>query len=90
MFYCYVIQIIYVFYFYFFQTTFKAPLGSDPIALDLQGMGKGLAWVNGFNIGRYWPSYIAEDTCSAEACDYRGEYGDKKCVTNCGNPTQRW
>ncbi|GMY36491.1 beta-galactosidase 15-like [Fagus crenata] len=73
-----------------YKTTFKAPLGSDPIALDLQGMGKGLAWVNGFNIGRYWPSYIAEDTCSAEACDYRGEYGDKKCVTNCGNPTQRW
>ncbi|KAG5546987.1 hypothetical protein RHGRI_012874 [Rhododendron griersonianum] len=74
-----------------YKTTFKAPLGTDPVALDLQGMGKGEAWVNGQSIGRYWPSYLAEeDGCSTEPCDYRGEYGSSKCVSNCGQPTQRW
>lgn len=77
--------------FWLYQTTFKAPLGTDPVALDLQGMGKGEAWVNGQSIGRYWPSYLAEeDGCSTEPCDYRGEYGSSKCVSNCGQPTQRW
>ncbi|XP_027927811.1 beta-galactosidase 15-like [Vigna unguiculata] len=74
-----------------YKTTFKAPLGSEPVVVDLQGMGKGFAWVNGHNIGRIWPSYDAsEEGCSDKACDYRGPYDDKKCVTNCGNPTQRW
>ncbi|KAL2530667.1 Beta-galactosidase 7 [Forsythia ovata] len=74
-----------------YKTTFKAPLGEDPVALDMQGLGKGLAWVNGNSIGRYWPSYMAqEDGCSTEACDYRGSYYSSKCDTNCGQPTQRW
>ncbi|XP_059634689.1 beta-galactosidase 15-like [Cornus florida] len=74
-----------------YKTTFKAPLGKEAVVLDLQGLGKGFAWVNGHNIGRYWPSFLAqEDGCSTDACDYRGEYDDKKCVYNCGQPTQRW
>ncbi|RDX58412.1 hypothetical protein CR513_62274, partial [Mucuna pruriens] len=74
-----------------YKTTFKAPLGLDPVVVDLYGMSKGYAWVNGQNIGRIWPSYnAAEDGCSVEPCDYRGKYTDSKCVTNCGNPTQRW
>ncbi|CAA2955433.1 beta-galactosidase 15-like [Olea europaea subsp. europaea] len=74
-----------------YKTTFKAPLGEDPVALDMQGLGKGMAWVNGNSIGRYWPSYMAEDdVCSTDACDYRGSYYSTKCATNCGQPTQRW
>ncbi|CAH1432299.1 unnamed protein product [Lactuca virosa] len=74
-----------------YKTTFKAPLGNEPVSLDLEGLGKGVAWVNGNNIGRYWPSYIAQETgCSNEACDYRGPYNNTKCVTNCGKPTQKW
>ncbi|KAL0317452.1 UNVERIFIED_CONTAM: Beta-galactosidase 15 [Sesamum angustifolium] len=72
------------------KTTFKAPLGEEPVAVDLQGLGKGMAWVNGNSLGRYWPSYMEEDGCSAEPCDYRGSYDNSKCVTNCGQPTQRW
>ncbi|KAL2327302.1 hypothetical protein Fmac_020729 [Flemingia macrophylla] len=73
-----------------YKTTFKAPLGSDPVVVDLQGMGKGYAWVNGQNLGRMWPSYNAmEEGCGVDPCDYRGEYSDKKCVRNCGKPTQR-
>ncbi|VFQ63388.1 unnamed protein product [Cuscuta campestris] len=74
-----------------YKTTFSAPLGSDPVVVDLLGLGKGIAWVNGNNLGRYWPSYLAEeDGCSLEPCDYRGSYTNEKCVTNCGQPTQRW
>ncbi|XP_052180489.1 beta-galactosidase 15-like [Diospyros lotus] len=77
--------------FTWYKTTFKAPLGTDPVVVDLQGLGKGHAWVNGNSIGRYWPSFLAaEDGCSLEACDYRGTYDNNKCVTNCGQPTQRW
>ncbi|KAI4379584.1 hypothetical protein MLD38_005862 [Melastoma candidum] len=74
-----------------YKTTFKAPLGDDPVVVDLLGLGKGEAWVNGNSIGRYWPSYLAdEDGCSPDACDYRGSYDNNKCVFNCGQPTQRW
>ncbi|TKY54396.1 Beta-galactosidase protein [Spatholobus suberectus] len=77
--------------FTWYKTTFNPPLGSDPVVVDLLGMGKGYAWVNGQNLGRIWPSYDAdEDGCSDEPCDYRGEYTNTKCVTNCGKPTQRW
>ncbi|XP_078447320.1 beta-galactosidase 6-like isoform X2 [Wolffia australiana] len=36
-----------------FKTTFDSPSGTDPVALNLNSMGKGEAWVNGVNIGRY-------------------------------------
>lgn len=61
------------------------------MVVDLLGLGKGEAWVNGNSLGRYWPSYLApEEGCSNEPCDYRGSYDNKKCVSNCGQPTQRW
>ncbi|XP_043690636.1 beta-galactosidase 15 [Telopea speciosissima] len=75
-----------------YKTSFKAPLGTEPVVVDLQGLGKGHAWVNGQSIGRYWPSFLAdEDGCSIDSqCDYRGPYSDSKCVTNCGKPSQRY
>ena len=30
-----------------YQTNFVAPSGSNPVAIDFTGMGKGEAWVNG-------------------------------------------
>lgn len=66
-------------------------MGNNPIVVDLIGLGKGIAWVNGHNIGRYWPSAIAdEDTCKPGACDYRGQYYGDKFRDQCGEPTQRW
>ncbi|CDP03052.1 unnamed protein product [Coffea canephora] len=73
-----------------YKTTFKAPLGEDPVAVNLQGLGKGWAWVNGNNLGRYWASLLADDQCSTDPCDYRGPYTNSKCVTGCGEPTQTW
>ncbi|KAF5940676.1 hypothetical protein HYC85_021843 [Camellia sinensis] len=31
--------------FVWYQTTFMAPMGDDPVVLDLLGLGKGIAWV---------------------------------------------
>lgn len=71
------------------QTTFDAPEGDDPIALDLGSMGKGQAWVNGHGIGRYWTLVAPKNGCR-DYCDYRGAYHENKCTTNCGLPTQSW
>ncbi|XP_077213409.1 beta-galactosidase 6-like [Tasmannia lanceolata] len=40
-----------------YKTTFDAPLGDDPVTLNLGSMGKGEAWINGHSIGRYWVSF---------------------------------
>ncbi|KAI7730687.1 hypothetical protein M8C21_023051 [Ambrosia artemisiifolia] len=69
-------------------TSFDAPSGDSPIAIDFTGMGKGEAWVNGQSIGRYWPSYIAP-TGGCSACSYKGPYSSNKCLKNCGKPSQK-
>ncbi|KAG8075440.1 hypothetical protein GUJ93_ZPchr0006g45255 [Zizania palustris] len=66
---------------------FNAPAGGDPVALDMASMGKGQAWVNGHLIGRYW-SYKASGDCAG--CSYAVAYNETKCLTNCGDITQRW
>ena len=65
-------------------------MGNDPVVVDLLGLGKGTAWVNGNNIGRYWPAFISSSDGCSEKCNYRGAYFAEKCQTNCGEPTQRW
>lgn len=37
-----------------FEMEFRAPEGKNPLAVDLRGLGKGLTWINGNCIGRYW------------------------------------
>ncbi|GJZ65980.1 RNA-directed DNA polymerase, eukaryota, reverse transcriptase zinc-binding domain protein [Tanacetum coccineum] len=37
-----------------FSATFNAPMGGDPLPLDLRSMRKGQVWINGQSIGRYW------------------------------------
>ncbi|KAL5975828.1 hypothetical protein ACLOJK_020156 [Asimina triloba] len=75
--------------FTWYKTTFKSPLGLDPVLVDLQWLGKGEAWINGHSIGRYWPTVLTP-SLGCEECDYRGAYGPSRCETNCGEPTQRW
>ncbi|XP_039014932.1 beta-galactosidase 13-like [Hibiscus syriacus] len=38
---------------------FDAPEGNDPVLITMIGMSKGLVWINGNNIGRYWMSYLS-------------------------------
>ncbi|KAK6141946.1 hypothetical protein DH2020_024319 [Rehmannia glutinosa] len=72
-----------------YKSTFDAPSGSSPVALDFTGMGKGQAWINGQSIGRYWPTNIAPNSGCTDSCNYRGAYGSKKCLKNCGKPSQQ-
>ncbi|XP_022768137.1 beta-galactosidase 16 isoform X3 [Durio zibethinus] len=43
-----------------YKTVFDAPAGKEPVALNLESMGKGEAWVNGQSIGRYWVSFLTQ------------------------------
>ncbi|KAG8647141.1 beta-galactosidase 7 [Manihot esculenta] len=76
--------------FIWYKTSFKAPLGSDPVVVDLLGLGKGVAWINGRSIGRYWPKYSASEEGCDIVCDYRGAYKPEKCNIGCGKPSQRY
>ncbi|KAI8553533.1 hypothetical protein RHMOL_Rhmol05G0023700 [Rhododendron molle] len=71
-----------------YKTTFNAPGGNDPLALDMSSMGKGQVWINGESIGRHWPGYIARGNCGS--CSYAGTFNEKKCLSNCGESSQRW
>ncbi|KAL0390513.1 UNVERIFIED_CONTAM: Beta-galactosidase 8 [Sesamum calycinum] len=73
-----------------YKTTFDAPTGSSPVALDFTGMGKGQAWINGQSIGRYWPKYTAPDIGCTNSCNYRGSFSPSKCMKNCGQSTQKF
>ncbi|CAI9276495.1 unnamed protein product [Lactuca saligna] len=66
---------------------FNAPKGDSPLALDMNSMGKGQAWVNGQSIGRYWTTF-ASGNC--QGCHYAGTYRPLTCQLGCGQPTQRW
>ncbi|CAN1276249.1 Beta-galactosidase 3 [Linum perenne] len=82
------------------QAIVDPPTGDEPVGLDMMNMGKGLAWLNGEEIGRYWLRESPKDDRCVEECDYRGalvlnfdpvvEYFPQKCNTGCGEPTQRW
>ncbi|KAM7509669.1 hypothetical protein LguiA_020122 [Lonicera macranthoides] len=71
-----------------YKTTFNAPEGNEPLALDMGSMGKGQVWINGESIGRHWPGYIAGGNCGE--CSYAGEFKETKCQAGCGQPSQRW
>ncbi|KHN33673.1 Beta-galactosidase 13 [Glycine soja] len=42
-----------------YRTRFGTPEGTGPVAIRMSGMAKGMVWVNGNNIGRYWMSYLS-------------------------------
>ncbi|XP_037492385.1 beta-galactosidase [Jatropha curcas] len=76
--------------FTWYKTNFLYPHGTDPVVVDLNGMGKGVAWINGINIGRYWPKNVASEEGCSIFCDYKNKYDSGKCSTGCGQPTQRY
>ncbi|XP_020590141.1 beta-galactosidase 15 isoform X2 [Phalaenopsis equestris] len=73
--------------FTWYKSYFDIPIGKYTIALDLGSMGKGQAWINGHGLGRFW-SLVAPSHGCPQTCNYRGAYNEKKCLTNCGKPTQ--
>ncbi|KAJ0988497.1 hypothetical protein J5N97_006853 [Dioscorea zingiberensis] len=75
--------------FTWYMASFDAPVGDEPVVVDLAGMGKGEAFVSGQSIGRYWANYTA-DPKMCHPCDHRGEYSNDRCRTGCRDPSQRW
>lgn len=73
-----------------YKAVVETPSGNDPIGLDMVHMGKGLAWLNGEAIGRYWPRKSSIHEECVQICDYRGKFMPNKCYKGCGGPTQRW
>ncbi|EGG21643.1 hypothetical protein DFA_01529 [Cavenderia fasciculata] len=66
----------------------KTPSFEDgpAFALDLKSMWKGLVFVNGNSIGRYW---VAKGWCE-EKCNQTGLYDNYGCRENCGESSQRY
>ncbi|KAJ4715205.1 Beta-galactosidase [Melia azedarach] len=73
-----------------YKAVVNQPSGDEPVGLDMLEMGKGLAWLNGEEIGRYWPRKSSVHGKCVQECDYRGKFNPDKCLTGCGEPTQRW
>ncbi|XP_022843486.1 beta-galactosidase 10 [Olea europaea var. sylvestris] len=73
-----------------YKAELNPPPGDEPIGLDMIHMGKGLAWLNGQEIGRYWPRKCSKHEECVQQCDYRGKFSPDKCSTGCGEPSQRW
>lgn len=42
-----------------YKAKFDMPEGNNPVAIRMNGMGKGMTWVNGKSIGRHWMSYLS-------------------------------
>jgi len=55
-------------------------------------MGKGVVWVNGHSLGRYWLKLASGSPGQGDCapCDYRGTYSYGRCSTGCGEPSQRY
>ncbi|XP_027126622.1 beta-galactosidase 10 isoform X1 [Coffea arabica] len=73
-----------------YKIVVDSPPGNEPVGLDVIHMGKGLAWLNGEEIGRYWPRKSSKHEECVLYCNYRGKFSPNKCSTGCGEPTQRW
>ncbi|KAL8035896.1 hypothetical protein ABFX02_12G124700 [Erythranthe guttata] len=72
-----------------YKTRFDAPTGNDSLGIDMLGMTKGEIWINGESIGRHWPGYTVKGKCNDD-CNYAGTFTETKCLTGCGQPSQRW
>ncbi|KAG6534969.1 hypothetical protein ZIOFF_008883 [Zingiber officinale] len=73
-----------------YKVAVDPPEGNEPVALDMLSMGKGHVWVNGKSIGRYWLVTSSIYAKCTPHCNYTGKFKPDKCLTRCGEPTQRW
>ncbi|XP_015581880.2 beta-galactosidase 13-like [Ricinus communis] len=51
-----------------YKSYFDEPEGNNPVVVRMTGMKKGMVWINGQSIGRYWMSYLSPlgETTQAE------------------------
>lgn len=90
-----------------FTTTFETPASlasaKAPVSLALDmgaTMGKGLVYVNGHLLGRYWSitgtATASQRDCAGAGCsaetymDFVGAYNGDRCRSDCGAPSQTY
>ena len=74
-----------------FSLKFTVGEAEGPLALDLGSAGKGMAFVNGKMLGRFWDLKSGVGGCGA--CDemtYAGGFEAESCRTGCGEMSQRY
>ncbi|KAL2937117.1 Beta-galactosidase 14 [Bienertia sinuspersici] len=49
-----------------YKAYFDEPEGDGPLTIRLENMTKGVVWVNGQNLGRYWSSYLTVMQASSQ------------------------
>ncbi|GAB2291951.1 hypothetical protein Dimus_026201 [Dionaea muscipula] len=50
-----------------YKAYFDAPEGNNPVAIYMENMTKGMVWVNGKSIGRFWSSFHTEYEQSSQS-----------------------
>lgn len=76
---------------WFHTRPFTLPTGAPRAVyyLEMTGMGRGYAFVNGRRLGRDWPAKIGDSGEACKRCSYKGTYSPgSECRVNCGMPTQ--
>ncbi|KAM9977244.1 hypothetical protein ACTFIR_011103 [Dictyostelium discoideum] len=66
-------------------------ISSTVYALDMTSMSKGMIWVNGYSIGRYWLIEATQSICNQSAIEnysYIGEYDPSNYRIDCNKPSQ--
>ncbi|KAN0039975.1 hypothetical protein ACTA71_011857 [Dictyostelium dimigraforme] len=66
-------------------------ISSTVYALNMSSMNKGMIWVNGYSIGRYWLIEATQSVCnqsSIENYSYIGEYDPSNYRIDCNQPSQ--
>ncbi|KAN0012295.1 hypothetical protein ACTFIU_007593 [Dictyostelium citrinum] len=66
-------------------------ISSTVYALNMSSMNKGMIWVNGYSIGRYWLIEATQSICSQSSIEnysYIGEYDPSNYRVDCNQPSQ--
>ncbi|KAI3500137.1 hypothetical protein L1887_35953 [Cichorium endivia] len=71
-----------------YKTSFNAPDGNEPLALDMNGMGKGQMWATERQLGD--TGLVTKHVVTVVNVVYTGIYTENKCNRYCGDPSQRW
>ncbi|CAO2815605.1 unnamed protein product [Amaranthus hypochondriacus] len=69
-------------YLSWYKTYFDAPDGNDPVVIRMENMTKGMVWVNGRSIGRFWPAFVTKGNKLPSQVEYRIPRSYMKPVDN--------
>ncbi|TPX35035.1 beta-galactosidase [Synchytrium microbalum] len=77
------------------QLNDKKITGFKSYTLKLSSLGKGIAFVNGHAIGRYWNitggvNKKCPTAAEGVSCKYNDEFGTEACRVGCGEPSQAY